>query len=302
LKSIAIEYGTDMATPSLPVKPAKSWKRVAIVSFFGGVGFAITLAIILGAFLWHETRPTAPKPWNTTAIGASYTNLFADLEKTQVIFEFRYSLENSTDMDYEIPADAKVMIRLAKDKSYRADPDLRLGGHVFIPSHQKVNISLKLPVQTANYNVTEKDTSDKTLFKKVIRPKLLEIDGFAVFDQSSRYPVGAWVRLSNRPKPPQPWNTRAVTATYEFVGTDREKSHIVFVYTIQNNTNEDYRLTEGPGVEMFHKLLSEKSIFRTIGAQSTIHFPVFVPASGRTTVVIDDHSEYSGQKPSAGDS
>ncbi len=114
--------------------------------------------------------------------------------------------------------------------------------------------------------------------------------------------AGAWLWHSNRPKPPQPWNTHAITATYEFVTTPEGKNDIVYVYTLQNNTNEDYRLTEGSGVDIFHRLLREKSIYRTLGEEPKIDFPVFVPASGRATVVIDDHSEYSGQKPSDGDS
>jgi len=114
--------------------------------------------------------------------------------------------------------------------------------------------------------------------------------------------VGAWVRYSNRPKPPQPWNTHAITATYEFVTAEGEHNHIVFVYTIQNNTNEDYRLIDGSGVDIFHKLSSEKSIYRSAGKQPKIQYPVFVPSNGRTTVIIDDQSEYSGQKPGEGES
>jgi hypothetical protein len=83
---------------------------------------------------------------------------------------------------------------------------------------------------------------------------------------------------------------------YEFLTTDEEKNHIVFVYTIENHTNEDYLLADGSGVDVFHRLLSEKSIYRTMGKQPEIRFPVFVPPRGRTTVVIDDHYEYSGAR------
>jgi hypothetical protein len=134
------------------------------------------------------------------------------------------------------------------------------------------------------------------------RRVLLKAFGFgAGFALVGIMAVSAWVWYSDRPKPPQPWNTHAVTATYEFVTTDKEKNHVVFVYTLENKTKEDYRLRDKSEVDIFHRLLSEKSIFRS-GEQPQIHFPLFVPASGRTTVSIEDHLEYSGPKSSDDDS
>lgn len=109
--------------------------------------------------------------------------------------------------------------------------------------------------------------------------------------------VGAWVWKSNRPKPPQPWNSRAVTATYEFVTSEGEPQHIVFAYTLQNNTGQDYRLAGQEDLELVNKLLTEKSIYRPTEESPEIRFPVFVPANGRTTFLFDEPSEYAGKKP-----
>jgi hypothetical protein len=174
-----------MATPGLPIKPSNLWKRVAIISFFGGVGFAFAVVVIVGSFIWYKSRPMPPMPWNKTAVKAYYTNLSVVFHNAQSYFDFRYSLDNSTDSDYEIPSEAKVMIRLAGDKSYRVNSDLSMEQHVFIPSHQKVNISLKLLI----HDLSQKDADDKTVFRSIIGPKLKEIDGFALFDQSNRYQI-----------------------------------------------------------------------------------------------------------------
>jgi hypothetical protein len=85
--------------------------------------------------------------------------------------------------------------------------------------------------------------------------------------------VGFLFWYSTKPRPPQPWNSHAVTAAYEFVSTDKEKNQLVFVYTIQNNTNEDYRLSDGSEVDIFERLISEKSIYLTLGERPTIRCP-----------------------------
>jgi hypothetical protein len=113
--------------------------------------------------------------------------------------------------------------------------------------------------------------------------------------------IGAWVWNSNRPKLPVPWNSRALTATYEFVTSEGEPQHLVFAYTLQNNTNQDYRLDGHEDLELVNKLSTEKSIYRQTEKSPHIRFPVFVPAHGRTTFLFDEPSEYTGKKDDEGD-
>jgi len=51
------------------------WKKLAVRAFFGGAGFACALALIAGIALWYHDRPERPKPWNTTALKATYDTL-----------------------------------------------------------------------------------------------------------------------------------------------------------------------------------------------------------------------------------
>ena len=62
--------------------------------------------------------------------------------------------------------------------------------------------------------------------------------------------VGGFLLYQSRPKPPKPWDTRAIEAHYaktEFF--DAEKGHTLragFVFDLRNNTAADYTLEEHP--------------------------------------------------------
>lgn len=58
-----------VTTPSQPLKPITLWKKVAIVSFFAGLGFAFALGLIFSGTLWYSTRS---KAWNANGITAHY--------------------------------------------------------------------------------------------------------------------------------------------------------------------------------------------------------------------------------------
>jgi hypothetical protein len=105
--------------------------------------------------------------------------------------------------------------------------------------------------------------------------------------------VAAWFWKSNRPKS---WNSHAIIGTYEFVLSEGEPQHVVFAYTLQNKTNRDYRLDGHEDLELVEKLQSQKSIYRPTEKNPEIRFPVFVPANGRTTFLVDEPSEYPGGK------
>jgi hypothetical protein len=91
------------------------------------------------------------------------------------------------------------------------------------------------------------------------------------------------------------WDSRALTATYDFVTSEGDPQHIVFAYTLQNNTNQDYRLDGHEDIELVNKLLTEKSIYRPTDKGPEMRFPVFVPANGRTTFLFDEPSEYAAK-------
>ena len=172
------------ADPSLP-----TWKAVVLRSAAFGAAFALTLSVIGGVFLWYSTRPKPEKPWNQYAIKATSTNVFFRVEADKLLYDFRYSLENKTGRDYKIPSDAKLMVRLAQDMSYRDVPEMTWEQNLYIPSGQNVNISIKLPVMYSDYNFSRQKAGDEKQLMAFSDRRLAEINGFALFDPGNRYRI-----------------------------------------------------------------------------------------------------------------
>lgn len=141
-RNLALEYGKHMATPSLPAQRISPWKRLAVVSFFIGVGIAVVLCSLLAGVYWYTTRP--PK-WNTHAIQASYkqSGSYVALEdwyqkqlahRAQTTepedpagwvsllgtftLKVSYDLKNSTDSDYTLETpDASGLVPMLRLRS-----------------------------------------------------------------------------------------------------------------------------------------------------------------------------------------
>jgi hypothetical protein len=96
-----------------------SWKKLAIRAFFGGVGFAVALAMIAGAALWYHDRPERPKPWNATALKATYDTLEFRVGSSKDIdsypVTFYYKVQNNTDRNYQINASALTPMAVLTD-------------------------------------------------------------------------------------------------------------------------------------------------------------------------------------------
>ena len=43
--------------------------------------------------------------------------------------------------------------------------------------------------------------------------------------------AGGWFWYSSRPKPPKPWDTKAIQAEYDYVSSEGKDNDIVFYYT-----------------------------------------------------------------------
>jgi hypothetical protein len=86
----------------------------------------------------------------------------------------------------------------------------------------------------------------------------------------------------------KPWNDRAVSAKYvgsQLKEVDKTHSSLTLSYDLQNNTDLDYRLAEGPGVVVMTRLKSDGSLSQ----QESIHlrYPVFLPARQSARLAIE---------------
>ena len=137
------------------------WKRILLRGVGFGLGFAITVSAIIGLWVWWANRPKPDPAWNSNAIKATWTDLTVSLEQEKCFFNFRYSLENSTQKDYTIPNDAKLMVRRPKDMSFQDNSEMTWGQGGFIPSRQKLNIEIRVPFTYSEYSSSREKLDDK---------------------------------------------------------------------------------------------------------------------------------------------
>jgi hypothetical protein len=170
-------------------RPHAWWKKLFVVS--AGVSAGVTFAVIVGAvaFFWYTNRPVKARPWNQNAVTAKYTDLYLTTGRPLVL-TFRYTLENHTDHDYELPSSGSIYKVLADGKGLDRDASLKWEGGTSVLAGQKVNVGIHVEYE---YTADNTDFDEKlTAFTK---RRLSEIDGFAALDQLNRYEI-------RFPKPP----------------------------------------------------------------------------------------------------
>lgn len=195
-------HQTEDLMNDLPVQSVR-WKRLAVICFFSGAGFAIVLAAIAGATVWYNSRPSPPKPWSTNAIIAAGPPSFgASIDGKSI--EFSYSLLNATSTDYKIDSDSeiKLMVKLA-DGTFTpplSKESASVTFPVFIPAGQKAMFlfsftSSDIPVR----NNGETDEIYHERLRTYLDHAVGGIASFAVFDGANRYQINLPRWLSKQP-------------------------------------------------------------------------------------------------------
>jgi hypothetical protein len=103
--------------------------------------------------------------------------------------------------------------------------------------------------------------------------------------------VGLW--WSERPKPPKPWNSKAITAEYDYARVTGEKNHINFGYVFQNNTDEDFRIDSADELSYAIKLGSQKAISILPKDSFILEFPIVIPARQRVYIPVELNVSYT---------
>jgi hypothetical protein len=98
--------------------------------------------------------------------------------------------------------------------------------------------------------------------------------------------VGFWIWYSGRPEPPKAWNKHAIGAEYDYVRPAGDKDYLAFHYTLQNNTDFDYRVESDAGIEITAKLKQEKAFSQFAYHYVTTDYPIFVPARSRVWITL----------------
>ena len=188
----------------VPVKRLSTWKRLALISFSGGAGFAAVVALIIGGIFWYSLRPVPPKLWNMTALQAREPPSFSPSEDGKKI-ELTYAVQNTTEMDYELESSSNIKV-LAKTTDGSLSQPLpanaaELTTRVFIPARQKGSLEVAL---TFSSMPTKTSTESDEEFHEKLRTFLKKydvIETFVLFDNNHRYQVNLPKWASARKNP-----------------------------------------------------------------------------------------------------
>ena len=86
----------------------------------------------------------------------------------------------------------------------------------------------------------------------------------------------------------QPWDAGAITATYvrtQLLEIDPSNAKLQLSYELQNNTDIDYRLADGPGVVVMSRMVNDGGL----SSQDDVRlaFPTFLPARQRVRATLN---------------
>src|ERR1700734_2786969 len=165
---------------------------------------AALLFLVLTPPSKQATAPKQPEGWNSDAIRSSFEGLqVKEIDRTHAALIFSFDLENTTDSDYHLSKDQKVLVmgRLKSNGSFKAEDSMQIDNSVFVPAGNRARIALKLsdsfnwPTQMFPGQVGPL-TQEK--FRTFVAGKVDNLQGFILFDEAARYQIelpGGWQEL-----------------------------------------------------------------------------------------------------------
>jgi len=99
--------------------------------------------------------------------------------------------------------------------------------------------------------------------------------------------VAAWSISASVPGREHPWNSSAMKATYvgaqlrQLSGAD---AMLVLTYELKNNTNTDYRVSDGPGYILMSRVKPDGSL--NSQDQIRVSYPIFLPAGQTSRIAL----------------
>jgi hypothetical protein len=165
---------------------------------------AALLFLVLNPPPKQTTAPKHPEGWNSNAIRSSFDGIqVKEIDPTHAALILSFDLENTTDSDYHLSKDQKVLImgRLKSNSSFKAEDSMQIDDAVFLPAGSRARIALKVsyafnwPTQMVPGQVGPL-TQEK--FRRFVAGKVDNLQGFILFDEAARYQIelpGGWQEL-----------------------------------------------------------------------------------------------------------
>ena len=154
------------------------------------LGFSVALALSAIIFFYLHITTAAPKPWNTTAITASYVGAqLRQVDSGNASLYLAYEVQNHTDSDYRLadgPA-ALVMTRLRADGSLSSQQQVRFSYPTFLPARQRARVALE--IRSPFGWPVENDPAFQDKLRNFVNQRLEDAQAFVLFDQADRFEI-----------------------------------------------------------------------------------------------------------------
>jgi hypothetical protein len=168
------------------------WKRLFIKAAGLGAGATVVFVICTLLFHWYESRPKPPTPWNKQVLKAQFSHVTTT---SNGHFNFFYVVENTALSDYRLNSTSEVDItiqsrnRLTMCEQCLALPELP----IFIPAGRKMLVPIELkysvPPELKAELAGSPDENEDKIVESYVKKKFVHLDGFIVYDQSTRLEI-----------------------------------------------------------------------------------------------------------------
>jgi hypothetical protein len=174
---------------------------VVIIAFLSA---AALLFLVLGRSSKLPSPQKQTENWNSNAIRGSFEGVqVKEIDPTHAALIFSYDLENTTESDYHLPNEPKLVImgRLKSNDSLKAEDSMQIENSIFLPARSRARIALEV-----NYPFNwpsqmypgQMGPVTQEKFRSFVAGKVVDLQGFIVFDEAARYKIelpGGWQEL-----------------------------------------------------------------------------------------------------------
>ncbi|HXN99590.1 MAG TPA: hypothetical protein VN881_10985 [Candidatus Acidoferrales bacterium] len=165
---------------------------------------AALLFLVLNPPSKQATVPKQPEGWNSNAIRSSFEAVqVKEIDPTHAALIFSFDLQNTTDSDYQLSKDRKVLImgRLKSNGSFKAEDSMEIDNSVFLPAGSRARMALKV-IYAFNWPTPmfpgQVGPLTQEKFRRFVAGKVDDLQGFLLFDEAAHYQIelpGGWREL-----------------------------------------------------------------------------------------------------------
>ncbi len=145
-----------------------------------------------GTYVWLQSRPKPPKPWDTKSITATFDGVLT--EGDQNTWVFYYSLSNNTDRDYRLDAtSAACMSKVRGNTLSNASPDFEtFNSPIYIPSKHRLRFAVHVKFPYDMKDPIDNEAAHaawKKQFLEFVKREAPNLNGWVLFDETNRYEI-----------------------------------------------------------------------------------------------------------------